>query len=336
MALRGSPRRSDIRAGHDRPVSDQPSRFPAHLLHAAATLYYLEDATQAQIAERLGTSRPTVSRLLSEARRQGIVKIEVVAPPEPVGSALEERLAAALGLTAVAVGAAVPGVAVGAALAPALGRLLLDVGLTAGDVLLLSSGRTVYEAAQARLPSLPGVRLAPTIGGQDEPEPWYQTNEIIRAAAARVGGVPTFLYTPALPGVDLHRSLLRDESIGKVLDMWQQARCVVMGVGPPPLTRSSVPRFLPQDITGLRDAVGDVCSRFYDDAGRPVAFAGDDRLMAIRLEALRELPVGIAVATGEAKVRAIAAGARAGYFDRLVTDEATAAGLLALSDGLKR
>jgi DNA-binding transcriptional regulator LsrR (DeoR family) len=38
-------------------------------MYSAARLYYLEDATQADVAQRLGTSRATVSRLLSEARR---------------------------------------------------------------------------------------------------------------------------------------------------------------------------------------------------------------------------------------------------------------------------
>src|SRR3954447_1114472 len=56
------------------------SRFDPSMLYAVAKLYYLEDATQAEVAAQLGTSRATVSRLLSEARRQGIVKIQVTAP----------------------------------------------------------------------------------------------------------------------------------------------------------------------------------------------------------------------------------------------------------------
>ena len=52
--------------------------FPPELLLAAARLYYEQDATQAEIAVEMRTSRATVSRLLSEARRQGIVRIQVV------------------------------------------------------------------------------------------------------------------------------------------------------------------------------------------------------------------------------------------------------------------
>ena len=57
-----------------------PARFPQELMYAAAAQYYLDDATQADIAKRLGVSRATVSRLLTEARRQGMVEIRVHRP----------------------------------------------------------------------------------------------------------------------------------------------------------------------------------------------------------------------------------------------------------------
>ena len=78
-------------------------------------------------------------------------------------------------------------------LGPAFSVALEGVGLSSGDVLLISSGRTVYEVTQAELPALPNVQLAPMIGGQNEPEAWYQTNEIVRRFAEKVGGHPTFL-----------------------------------------------------------------------------------------------------------------------------------------------
>lgn len=85
----GSP--SDADAGH----------FPASLLYAAAKLYYTEDATQAEVATQLGTSRATVSRLLAEAKRRGIVRIEVVQPAELTSGDLGDRVARALSLTTV-------------------------------------------------------------------------------------------------------------------------------------------------------------------------------------------------------------------------------------------
>ena len=51
-----------------------------------------------------------------------------------------------------------------------------------------------------------------------------------------------------------------------------------------------------------------------------VDFEGRERLIAVELEALRHLPVTIAVAVGKDKIDSIVAGARGGYFNQLVTD----------------
>lgn len=305
------------------------------LMYAAASMYYLEDANQAEIASRLGTSRPTVSRLLAEARRRGIVRIEIIAPPETHAAGLADRTAAALGVRAVHVTPSVPPGLGGASLAPAVSTALAGAGLRAGDVLLVSSGRTVFEVSQAELPQLPGVLVAPTIGGHDEPESWYQPNEIVRHLAAKVGGAPQFLFAPAMPSRTLYDSLVADDSIRRVFDLWAMAKCVILGVGAPPLSRSSLPRFVERGAS-LRGAVGDVCSRFYDRSGRAVPWPGADRLIALSLEALRNVPVGIAVAYGEGKVAALVAGARVGYFNELVTDAPTAAALVSAAETFER
>jgi DNA-binding transcriptional regulator LsrR (DeoR family) len=104
-----------------------------------------------------------------------------------------------------------------------------------------------------------------------------------------------------------------------------------MGVGAPPLTRSDIPQFVPTGSTSLRAAVGDVCSRFYDREGGEVHFDGSDRLIALELQALKHIPVTIAVAVGREKMQYITAGARGGHFNRLVTDPATAEDLLEAS-----
>ncbi len=318
-----------MRSG-DAPAPAQPPRFPVHQLVLASRLYYLDDLTQAEIARRLGISRASVSRVLSEARRQGIVRIEVAEPPPVDVEELATATAGALGLAAVHLSPLAgrrPGA--GAALGPGLATALAAADLRPGDVLLTASGRMVYEASLGELPRLPDVVVAPMLGGQDEPEAWYQPNEITRNFCDRVGGRPAFLYAPALPGEDLYPVLGDEPSIRRVLDLWSRARCAVVGVGAPPLRRASIPAFVPTDAVSLREAVGDVVSRFYDGTGREVGFPGSERLVATPLQVLREIPVVIAVAAGREKVGSILVGARAGYFTHLVTDAETAGLLLA-------
>ena len=301
-------------------------------MYAAARLYYEQELRQNDIAERLGLSPATVSRLLGEARRSGMVRIEVV-PPENHGlDELARRLEIALALDAVALSDLPSSGEQGAALSSGLCALLDGIGLQPGDGLLVSSGRTVYEAAQSDLPRLHGVRVAPMVGGQDEPEVWYATNEVTRQVAAKVGGTPVFLHAPALPGARAHALLLDDPAIRRVIELWQSARCAIMGIGAPPAKRTSLPHFVPIADRALRTAVGDVVTRFYDRAGAPVRFPGDERLIAVDFERLRRIPACVAVAAGGQKVPGILAAARARYFNQLVTDRDTALELLAASE----
>lgn len=297
-------------------------------MHTAATLYYVHDATQAEIADHLGMSRPSVSRLLSEARRAGVVRIEVAPLADVDTVRLANQTAEQLGLRHVELAGLATGSLLGTGLAPGVGAALARVRLQPGDVLMIASGRTIHDVAQQHLPPLPGVLIVPAVGGQDEPEPWYQANEITRQFAAAVGGRPTFLYAPALPGPELHRRLLEDPSTGRVISLWEQARCAVLGIGAPPLQRESISTFIPTDALSLRAAVGDVCLRFFDRRGGAVEFPGSERLIATSLEALTSVPVTIGLAVGAEKVAGIIAAAAAGYINELVTDVATATKLL--------
>lgn len=329
-------RRSAASPSTDAANGSDSGHFSASLVYAAARLYYTEEATQLDVASQLGVSRATVSRLLAEARRRGIVRIEVIAPQDFFDADLETSLAAALHLDRVYLSSPLPPPTparptvevMGSVLAPAVARSLRDANLLPGDVLLVSSGRTVYEVAQYEMAELPGVLVVPTVGGNDQPEPWYQTNEITRLVAGRIGGRPNYLFAPALPGPDLHASLTADPSIQPVLRLWSQARCALMGIGAPPLLRSDIPQFVPTGSASLRSAVGDVCSRFYDRDGRAVDFPGRERLIAIELDLLKQVPIGIGVAVGKDKVDPIVAGAAAGFFNQLVTDPATATAIM--------
>jgi DNA-binding transcriptional regulator LsrR (DeoR family) len=308
-------------------------RFPPSLMHAAATLYHLKDETQADVARALGVSRATVSRLLTEARRLGIVRIQVVDPVDGEPLDLAERTAEALGLQRVLVAPQAHPAVLGASLAAQLGTALRSVGLRSGDILLVSSGRTVWEIGFEQLPSLPGTVVTPTVGGQDEPEAWYQTNEITRMIAERVGGRPQFLYAPAQPGPELYERLLEDPGTRRVLDQWRQATCAILGVGAPPLSRESMPGFVSRDAPWLAASAGDICTRFFDPQGVPLDFPGSEHLIATAYEDLRAIPHTIAVAVGEAKIPSLLAGARAGWFKTLVTDVATATALLGAAAG---
>ena len=52
------------------------------LMLKCCVMYYENEMGQSEIAKKLGISRPTVSKLLKEAKERGYLRIEIVGPEE--------------------------------------------------------------------------------------------------------------------------------------------------------------------------------------------------------------------------------------------------------------
>ncbi|WP_010532991.1 sugar-binding transcriptional regulator [Brachybacterium squillarum] len=300
------------------------------LLHRAASAYYLDDLRQAEVAERLGVSRPTVSKLLTEARRIGMVRFEVLDLPAEDLPALEDRLRELLGIAQVRIA---PGDQIERG-CRGLGELLTQelrvLQLRRGDVLMVSSGRTTYAVSgMDSLPALPGVIVAPTVGGLQEPDRAYQTNETAGRLASRTGAEARYIFAPALPSPSLWESLQADPSFREITGLWERARAMIIGIGAPYRGRESLTSVVPRQEPALDAAAGDICLHFYDDRGRPIEYPGSDRLLRPSLELLHRIPHILALAAGTEKVPSILAGANAGLFTSLITDAPTARAVLA-------
>jgi DNA-binding transcriptional regulator LsrR (DeoR family) len=309
-------------------TESQRSRFPLDTVYQAARMYYLEDATQNEIATRLGVSRPTVSRLVSEARRAGLVRIEVVDPFQDETVALAERLQVVLGLQAVHLAAVTHAATLGVDLADPVAAAVEGMRLAPGDAVLMSSGSTVHAIAHGAMPPMPGVQLVPTVGGQADPNQWFQTNEITRAAAERSGAIPTFLFAQALPSEALRASLDEDPAFQHVVGLWSRAKGAILGIGAPVVTRDAMARGLPVDDDVFDRATGDVCLNFTGPDGEPIEFPGSDRMVRTSRQVLAAVPHAVGVAVGVVKVPSIISAVRGRLVNELVTDAATARALL--------
>lgn len=302
------------------------------LLHRAASAYYVDGVRQAEVAARLGVSRPTVSKLLAEARRIGMVRFEVLEPPTADLPDLGARLQDLLGVRSVRIA---PGNQVQRdyrGIGDLLGEELRSLDLQRGEVLLISSGKTTYAVSgMPGLPELPGVVIAPTVGGQQETDPSFQTNEIVRRFADRTRAEPRFMFAPASPSEQLWESLQADPSFREITDLWARARAVVVGIGEPYQGRAALTSVVPRDEKALLPAVGDINLHFYDIDGHPVSYPGSELLVRPPRALLTALPTSIAMAAGERKAPSILAGARAGLYTTLLTDEPTAQAVLALA-----
>lgn len=297
-------------------------------------MYYLKKANQREIAEELGCSVPTVSRLLKFAEDKGMVEIRIVNPfarAQEYERALCERFdLQACRVVSVSKSQDGDKKIIGSTAAELVAEL---VGY--GDVVGLSWGVTMREMVN----SLPSFRrqvacnVVPLIGGLGEVKPEHQVNVLVHEFAECFDGSFLMLYAPALSDKAETISLLMQQApISQVVQMWNELSMAVVGIGesPPTSPMRKTGYYTEQEIDELVrvGAVGDISGRFFDSDGVEVAASANQRLIAIPFEILCKAKLRVGVAGGRAKVQAILGALRGGLVNVLVTDSVTACALL--------
>jgi DNA-binding transcriptional regulator LsrR (DeoR family) len=301
------------------------------LLVQASRLYYELGETQNEVADRLGVTRPQVSRLLKRARAEGVVEIRIIdrtTEESPAADDLRRRF----GLQAVH-------------LAPTLvgpedltrrivGRLagqVLRSTVRDGGVIGIGDGASVGAVADALDEAATAVRatVVPLAGGYWSTGP---DRDPFRRIADAFGAQPHGLMAPGLlDDAATKRSLEAHAGVRAVIDLWERLDVALYGIG----GRSwGVASLGPEVASELdhEEAVGEILIAPFDIRGTFLCRALRERVLAFDARALGRVPVSIGLASGERKVRPILGALRSGVVRTLVTDVATAEAVIALDD----
>lgn len=308
-------------------------------LAKVASLYYEDGLSQEQIAAQLGYSRAHISRLLSEARREGIVEIRVLHPLERA-SVLEKKLQASFDLKQVRV---LQGgeLAYGQMLRRlgALAARLLAESIESQSILGISWGTALSEVAHTLQPmDLPGVKVVQLIGSATSRDHQVDGPGLAREFSLRIGGQYFTLAAPWLVRDRRTRdALVKEKRMCEILNMAQQADIALVGIGSVEPGYSSLVRAGYITLDQLRELqklgiVGDVCGHHFDLAGKLVDISMVGYAIGIDADSLRRIPLVISVAGGMIKARAILGALRAGLVNALVTDDSAARGVLDLME----
>jgi len=306
------------------------------LVLRAARLYFEEGKKQGEVSRLLGVSQATVSRLLRRGFETGVVRVSIH-PPQRDWSDLEEALRRRYGLSEVRVVEPIEGeeleACLGRAGAEFVGRRLGD-----GEVVGLSSwSHTLLAMVRAMRPirDRKEVVVAQILGGLGNPSAEIHAYQLTSRFSSLVSGEARFLPAPGVaPTPVARRAFLQDRYARETQALFSKVTMALVGIGgmhPSKLIAESGNVFSERELETLRSrgAVGDVCMRFYDEAGEPVSSELDGRVIGMDLAQLARAPSAVGVAGGLDKLEAIRGALRGAWINTLITDSEVAKRLLA-------
>jgi DNA-binding transcriptional regulator LsrR (DeoR family) len=309
------------------------ARADPRLVGKAARLYYEYDLTHHEVAAILNVSRVKITRLLQQARREGVVVIRVNSDDSPFFE-LEVALSRTLQLSEVIV---VPSFtdrtkarqALARAVASYLQRVIRD-----GTIVAIGLSQTVALVPDFVFDPRPtAVTFVAAVGGIRRGLAGMSPNRPIDQLAELYNGVAKHLTGPAIAGsAEIAAVLAGDPAISRTLSEATAADIVVLGLGPVagPVALLEQGEITSTELSRVIEhgAVGDLAGRFFDHDGRAIEDEWDQRVIGLTLPQISRVPVRVVAAGGLEKTEAILAAVRGGLVSVLITDEHVAKALL--------
>lgn len=307
------------------------------VLLRVARLYHVQAETMDAIAHQLGVSRSTVSRLLKEAREQGLVRVTIVDPERPM-TRLAELFEKYFHVTAhlVHVRAGASGVFRLDQVAKVAAKLI-DETVRDDDTIGVAWGTTTSAVAvQLRPRDMTGVTVVGLNGGANHRTTGlpYVGSILSRFSTAFRGdeqlfSLPAFFDNPATKA-----AMWRERSTKHVLEVRSRSRVAIFGVGGLGAELQShvyAANYLDaEDLAELSrsNVVGDICTVMLREDGswRDVPF--NERATGMTPAELRSIPKRICIVSGRSKAAPVLGALRAGVMTDLVIDDETARAVL--------
>src|SRR5699024_4195610 len=296
----------------------------------AAKMYYQLDYSQQQIAKDLCMSRPSVSRLIQEAKDTGIVQIKIndISQQE---QELAIKIRKKYGLKECII-VNVPqnnGLIIKRYLGEKSAEYLAN-SIKDGDVIATTWGTTIYEVAKNLVSKqVQQVDVVQMNGGISHSETNTFAAEILNYLGSSLQTTPYFLPLPAIvERAEIRQMIMSDRHILSVLELAKEANIAIFTVGDrhEDSTLTKAGYLNETDLNKLEEnqAVGDICSRFINKAGEICNEELNDRTIGLDVHNLRNKETSILIAGGSRKFNSIVGALNGAYANVLITDQFTA------------
>jgi deoxyribonucleoside regulator len=306
-------------------------------LALVASMHYLQQMDQKDIATKINSSRSTVSRMLKEAVSRGIVNFTVNHPMSR-NAYLEQQLCETLGFREAYVSDAEN--VVSEEQQRTLGKLgaqCLAGQLPEGGSLAICWGRATRLVVENLAPEpYKHLHVIQMIGSMGTSDSKIDGVELTKLAARNLRGTYELLNAPlVVDDAESASSLMRQSAILRVLKSAENADCALVGLGSIDQESSALVSagfMSSQDASQAAElgAVGDVSGMLIDADGLQINSTFSTRVIGLSLSSIKRIRTTVAVAYGNQKVQVIHAAAKAGLINVLITDTSTARDLLVM------
>ncbi len=286
-------------------------------LEKLATMYYITDKSQQEIADQLDIGRSSVARFLAEAKEIGVVKIEINTSVREFRNKIHEQnlrnkysLKDSFVLNRHNQGSE---------------EIILDYLDTVIPIkgnIGVAGGTTLHELSKSawRLTPRPDACIIQMMGSLgDNPE-----TGVAKQWADAFGAKGLYITAPLLAETsEIKKAFMSSFLIKDTFDTLNDLDTCIVGVGATGLNERLKYLQLPSTIA-FEDkngtSIGDISFHFFDKDGHFCIEDVSKKAIGITQEQYRKIPNKIAIAFGASKAQAVQAALKANLIDILVTD----------------
>ena len=304
-----------------------------NLLAYVAELYYNRGLSQQEIGAIIGASRPTVSRLIEDAKKQGIVKITIESSVSK-NNKLSSKLAKAYDLKDAVVIKADFDFDKSIELCAKAVASILPIYLHTGMSLGVSWGRSINSVVDAiDDDTFEGIDVCQMVGCMSMGNPNVDGFSTAQRLAKKMHGNFSSINTPLfIEGHEVYNYLINEPLINHALLKSCNVDVCISGVGAARDTKNSIHQSGYYDSYSLdrfadKGAVASFVGTFIDINGERVDVENIYNI-ATPLSMVKKIPVSIVLSATVDKAEATYAVLNGEYVDVLVVDEPLANKLL--------
>ena len=301
-----------------------------NIIYKILEYYYLENMSQFEIAEKLGITRVAVSRLLSRARRDGLIEFKIKYPASYVidrHESLERKLRTKYNLKDCIVVNSYSDYhdtikELSEHLSEILSKIVTDntfIGVGWGTTL-----ETTVHMLEIR--EKHSVRVVPLVGGYGKYFDDMHSNNIARLLAGKYGGNSYVTNIPAaFDTKEIKDTILRDSAAKEIFRLAKRVEVALLCVSDLS-TQSTLYRsgqINQEDIYYLSGlgVIGDINYIFIDQDGNYVPNEISERTTTIfPIELMQSVKNGVGIAIGERKAQILKACLEGRLINILATD----------------